>query len=380
MIDIVSIYSKLSVLSSSEQQVELSKLKKIDMKTACELEKMLEVDDITLSNSEFISQNIYTNAPITWQSFIGENVMGFTIKNLLSDTGGMGIVFHAEQSISSPTNTHNEIHKAAIKVLRSDKLNNSQQKSMFFSEASSLMSLDHPNICSIYGVSTVLDHACIVMDYIDGQSLDTWLTLNQPDNKEKINLFINLLNAVGYLHNLQIYHGDLKPHNIIINDQGHLVLIDLGLSKKFKQFDESDNKEQVLASEEIKGYSKNWSAPEQISGHPCKAMSDVYSLGAVLVYLLTGDSPTKQESLKITDIELAAVVKKALAYSAENRYQDANEFRLAVINHQQGFPLDEYTTNPFYQFKKLIQRKPFTSLACLLMVYSIAISVMLFMK
>ncbi|MGB2738934.1 MAG: serine/threonine-protein kinase [Cognaticolwellia sp.] len=381
MIDIVSIYGKLAVLSFSEQQAELSKLKKIDMKQACELEEMLKVDDITLSNSEFITQNIYTTVPITWQSFIGENVMGFTIKSLLSDTGGMGIVFHAEQSISSPTNTHNEIHKAAIKVLRSDKLNNSQQKAMFFSEASSLMSLDHPNICSIYGVSTVLDHACIVMDYIDGQSLDTWLALNQPDNKEKINLFINLLNAVGYLHNLQIYHGDLKPHNIIINDQGHLVLIDLGLSKKFEQFDENDNnKEQVLVSEEIKGYSKNWSAPEQISGHPCKAMSDVYSLGAILFYLLTGDSPTKQETLKITDIELAAVVKKSLAYSAENRYQDANEFRLAVINHQQGFPLDEYTTNPFYQFKKLIQRKPFTSLACLLMVYSIAISVMLFIK
>lgn len=384
MIDIVSLYDELSPLSTSEQQLHLSKLKEIDLVQANELEKMLQVDDEKISGTEFLAQQITAVTPVSWQSFIGQEVMGFTIKSLLSDSGGMGFVFHAEQHIFSPNHKENESHKAAIKILRNDKLNTEQQKVMFFSEASHLMSLDHPNICSLYGVSDVLDHACIVMDYIDGQSLERWLENNRLTKKQKISVFIQLLNAVAYLHDLQTYHGDLKPQNVIINEQGHLVLIDLGLTNKFKQPEADDN------NDTVKAFSKNWSAPEQIAGFPCKAMSDVYSLGAILYYLLSEkvltnklltDNPLSQASASYTtDKELNAVLSKALATKPESRYQDANTLGLALKKYQHGFSIDEYSTNPIYQFKKLITRKPFTSMACVLMLYSVASSVMLFVK
>lgn len=384
MIDIVSLYDELSPLSHSEQQIHLSALKKIDLVQANELEKMLQVDDEKISGTEFLTQQITAVTPVLWQSFIGQEVMGFTIKSLLSDSGGMGFVFHAEQHIFSPNHKKNDSHKAAIKILRNDKLNTEQQKVMFFSEASNLMSLDHPNICSLYGVSDVLGHACIVMDYIDGQSLECWLENNRLTKKQKVNVFIQLLSAVSYLHDLQTYHGDLKPQNIIVNQQGHVVLIDLGLTNKFKQPEVADNNDM------IKAFSKNWSAPEQVIGYPCKAMSDVYSLGAILYYLLSekvlsnkllsDNLLSRKSTLYTTDKELNAVLSKALSISPESRYQDANALGLALQKYQQGFSIDEYSTNPIYQFKKLITRKPFTSMVCVLMLYSVASSVMLFVK
>ncbi|MCL1046859.1 serine/threonine protein kinase [Shewanella electrodiphila] len=372
MIDIVTLYTELSSLSSAEQQLQLSKLKNIDSAIADELERMLQVDDIPLSSSELISQQVTSPAHTPWQSFIAQEVMGFRIKRLLSDTGGMGLVFHAEQTISNSDQTENEIHKAAVKILRRDKLNSHQQTAMFFSEASSLMALDHPNICSIYGVSEVLDHACIVMDYIDGESLDLWLANSKCNQKQKIDVFMQLLEAVCYLHYRDIYHGDLKPQNIIINNQGNLVLIDLGLAKKFKTTAKADNRET------IKAFSKNWSAPEQIAGEHCEAMSDVYSLGAILFYLLTSDQLEQRDLHKISDKELHAVLSKALSVKPENRYQDALQFRRVLQQYQTGFPIDEYSMTPVYQLKKLIFRKPFTCLACFLTLYSIISSVLLF--
>ena len=374
MIDIVTLYTELSSLSPAEQQLQLSKLKNIDSAKADELERMLQVDDIPLSSSELISQQLTSSTRTSWQSFIAQEVMGFSIKRLLSDAGGMGLVFHAEQTISNPSKTENEIHKAAVKILRRDKLNSHQQTAMFFSEASSLMALDHPNICSIYGVSEVLDHACIVMDYIDGESLDLWLSNSECNQKQKIDVFMQLLEAVCYLHHRDIYHGDLKPQNIIINNQGHLVLIDLGLAKKFKTSAKADNRET------IKAFSKNWSAPEQIAGEHCEAMSDVYSLGAILFYLLTSNQLEQRDLKKISNKELQAVLSKALYVEPENRYQDALQFRRVLQQYQTGFPIDEYSMDPVYQFKKIIFRKPFTSLACLLALYSVISSVLLFVK
>jgi len=380
MIDIVSLYNELSVLNNSEQQQHLLELKKTAPEKACELEKMLKIDGSSLSCTEFISQHITRLQPISWQSFIGQQVMGFTIKSLLSDAGGMGFVFHAEQKLVCPNHKQIENHKAAIKILRSDKLSSEQQKAIFFSEASSLISLDHHNICSIYGVSEVINHACIVMDFIDGESLEHWLKNNKVTNKQKINIFIQLLNAVCYLHKLQTYHGDLKPQNIIINDQGHLVLIDLGLTNKFKQAHANEN------SDVVKAFSKNWSAPEQIAGEPCKGMSDVYSLGAIFHYLLSNqtlidsDSRGSSRAPLNKDKELNAILMKALAMKPEVRYESANQFLSSIKRYQQRLPLDEYSTSSAYQLKKLVTRKPFTSLTCILMLYSIGSSVMIFLN
>lgn len=364
MIDIVSLYCELTNVSKAEQIQRLSKLKVKYLEQAIELEKMLRVDDTPLSSTSFLSQHLAPSHPTTYQAFIGLEVMGFTITNVLSDSGGMGFVFQGEQTISSPNNIQHEIHKAAIKILRPDKLNTQQQKAMFFNEASSLMMLDHPNVCSIYGVSEVLGQPCIVMDYIDGEPLDLWLQNNNTNKKQKLNLFIQLLTAMSYLHGLQMHHGDLKPQNIIVNEQGHLIVIDLGLTSNLR----GDNEHCVQA------FSRGWSAPEQVTGKVCTAQSDVYSLGTILAYLLSASPEKLNNILSIKNKELRVVINKAIATEPSNRYQNADELLEAVNLYLCGYPLPEYSTGVLYQFKKLLKRKPVTSLACVLMVYSVVSS------
>lgn len=382
MIDIVNLYNELSPLSHAQQQARLAQLKEVDVEKTLELARMLTIDDITLSSTDFLAQQISPLKMKSWQSFIGQQVMGFTIKGLLSNEGGMGLVFHAEQTLPNPSKGYCKNHKAAIKVLRADKLNSEQQKLMFFSEASSLMDLDHPNICSLYGVAEIQGEACIVMDYIDGQSLAQWLKEGKKNKQQKIEVFLQLLDAVCYLHARQVYHGDLKPQNIIVNDQGHLIVIDLGLSRKFKQIDihEPIKKNEEAEYEAIKAFSKNWSAPELVAGEACSTMSDVYSLGAILSYLLIEEIERQALPKKNDDKELNSVVLKALSTQPLRRYHSADQLRTALEKYQQGYPLDEHSTGAIYQTQKLIIRNPMGALACALGVYSFVISSLLWVK
>ncbi|MGX9463002.1 serine/threonine protein kinase [Shewanella sp. A14] len=369
MIDIVALYSELASLTTTEQQQRLLPLKQDYPEQVLALEKMLIIDDTPLSSSQLISQQYSNQAPISQDELIGQQVMGFTITQLVSESGGMGLVFQGEQRIESYDKGHTKIHKAAIKILRTNKLSSHQQKAIFYNEASILMTLDHPNVCNIYGVSEVLGHACIVMDYIDGQGLDVWLANNKINIKQKLNVFEQLLGAVNYLHQQHFFHGDLKPQNIIINDQGHLVLIDLGLARKYKQqiCDNNDNSEHFVPA-----FTRHWSAPEQIAGHTCTAQTDVYSLGVILHYLLSGVVTATGDMSKINNIELNAIINKAISNQPAQRYLNAESFKQSLHFFQQGLPVQEYSQSTPYLFQKLLKRKPFTSIACVLMIYSVA--------
>jgi serine/threonine protein kinase len=368
MIDIVSLYIELASLSKIEQEKRLLPLKRAYPAAAIELEKMLLVDDIPLSSSQLLSQQISNQNPMDQNTFIGQQVMGFTITQLVSESGGMGLVFQGEQRLVSHDCESEKVHKAAVKILRTNKLNSGQQKAIFFNEASILIALDHPNVCSIYGVSEVQGHACIVMDYIDGLGLDSWIANNNVSQNERLNVFDQLMRAVSYLHHEQFFHGDIKPQNIIINEQGHLVLIDLGLASKY----------QASASEKshdtIQAFTRYWSAPEQVLGQKCTAQSDVFSLGVILHYLLTDKVATKMDVDKLNNTELNAIIKKTLSIRPEHRYSNAEALRKSIRYYQQGLPVQEFSQSGPYLFQKLLKRKPFTSLACVLLVYSVATS------
>lgn len=368
MIDIVSLYSELASLSKIEQQERLLAFKKTYPVEVIELEKMLWVDDILLSSSQLLSQQISNQSPIDHNTFIGQEVMGFTITQLVSESGGMGVVFQGEQCLVNHGCGSEKVHKAAIKVLRTNKLNSSQQSAVFFNEASILIALDHPNVCSIYGVSEVQGHACIVMDYIDGQGLDSWIAKHHVSCHQRLHVFEQLMRAVSYLHSEAFFHGDIKPQNIIINEQNHLVLIDLGLASKYKA---SDSKK---TNDSIQAFTRYWSAPEQVAGEKCTARTDVFSLGVILHYLLIDKVVTQIDVDKLNKTELNAIIKKALSVRPEHRYPNADALRQSLLNYQQGLPVSEFSHSWSYQLQKLLKRKPFTSLAYVLLVYSVATS------
>lgn len=111
---------------------------------------------------------------------------------------------------------------------------------------------------------------CIVMEYIDGQTLDSWLR-SKPSLRQRHQILNEILDAIQYLHSKQIIHGDLKPGNILITNGGnHIKLLDLGLADK-DEFAQTNL-----------GCTKRYAAPEQISGENIDSRTDIFALGAII--------------------------------------------------------------------------------------------------
>ncbi|NKF49045.1 serine/threonine protein kinase [Shewanella sp. WXL01] len=411
-LDIAEIYPQIADLPQAQLALKLTELKsQLSSEDWQTLNKMLLIDDTPLEAEKMLSEQMLTESQQTQalkaEAFIGQQVMDFTITELVSETGGMGLVFLGEQRLSSLDEQSSTVHNAAIKVLRTDKLSSAQQQAVFANEASAMMLLDHPNLCRIYGASKVLGQACIVMDFIDGEPLTDWLIRintqlgSKARHKLKLELFKQLLNAVDYLHSQGMYHGDIKPQNIIVNPQGLLVLIDLGLARKYKAETpkepekQADHQKSSLTS--VKAFTRNWSAPEQQAGLPTSVASDVYSLGVVLHYLFTQSfkldiyrepkrfamesaeqQAEKAQMQKLLPLELSAIIKRAVGELPEQRFASSSEFEQVLSAYLAGEAVDEYSTSPMYRAVKWMKRKPFTTLASILLVYSIAASYMLF--
>src|SRR5438067_3022485 len=120
------------------------------------------------------------------------------------------------------------------------------------------------------------------MEYIDGQPIDRFAeNLELPP---KLRLFLRVCEAVSYAHRNLVIHRDLKPSNILVDASGEPKLLDFGIARMLDaSLDQTRTQERLLTPE--------YASPEQIEGKPPATTSDVYSLGAVLYKLLTGQSP-----------------------------------------------------------------------------------------
>ncbi|CAH0526225.1 serine/threonine protein kinase [Vibrio hippocampi] len=351
--DIVSLYFELIELPLAEQNARMEALSDLDPEQRDELRNMLDAGTELLSGSQLIAKHMQAGPAVDYQRYIGQVVMGFTITEILSEAGGMGLVFLAQQELYSPDSKELKVHRAAVKVLRYERMNAEQQQQFFYREAASLMELDQPNICKIYGISQILDQACIVMDFIDGVALDDWLAEHRIEQDKVLALFVVLLKAMCYAHNKHIYHGDLKPQNILVDGQGQLTLIDLGLAKQFDPHDKDD-----FTQHYIQAFSQYWSAPEQRQGKWNKSQSDVYSLGAILAFMLSGTTPSRDDLNTINDRELRAIIAKSLSPDPAQRYRDANEFLAVIQRFRQGFAIKEYSNSWLYRAQKGLTRRP----------------------
>lgn len=190
-------------------------------------------------------------------------------------SGGMANVYRAHDEILNRT--------VAIKVLRSEFSHNEQFIRRFEREAHAATSLNHPNIVAIYDVGDEDDLYYIVMEHVDGVTLKQYLQEEYISVDEALRIMGQICDAIDHAHANRIIHRDIKPQNMMIDQQGNVKVTDFGIAVAMSNATLTHTMS-VLGS-------VHYFSPEQARGKFADEKSDIYSLGAVLYELLTGRVP-----------------------------------------------------------------------------------------
>ncbi len=202
-------------------------------------------------------------------------------------SGGMSSVYLAE---------HVMMHtKRAIKVLPQSRLGKSSYLARFQQEAKAIASLNHPNVVRAYDIDNQGDTHYIVMEYVDGPDLQTMVKKNGPLAFDKVaDYMAQAAHGLQHAHEVGLIHRDVKPANLLVNSEGRVKLLDLGLALFA---------DDALASLTIEHNDKvlgtaDYLAPEQaLNSHKVDPRADLYGLGCTMYFLLTGSPPFPDGSI-----------------------------------------------------------------------------------
>ena len=260
--------------------------------------------------------------------------------------GGMGEVYVAED-----TKLHRRI---ALKVLPPEMADDPDRRSRFEREAQSVAALNHPNIVTIHSVEEADGVHFITMELVEGQTLSKMLPRGGFSLSELLEIAIPLADAVSSAHRTGITHRDLKPDNIMVDNEGRLRVLDFGLAKLHDTVDTGEGVTQAptAAVETEEGRilgTVAYMSPEQAEGKTVDSRTDVFSLGTILHEMATGERPfrgdTKMSTIgsilrdqpaRVTEHNeslprhLGRIIRRCLAKDPDRRYQTALDLRLEL--------------------------------------------------
>jgi serine/threonine protein kinase len=260
--------------------------------------------------------------------------------------GGMGVVYKARQKSLN--------REVAVKVLRPGDIHFADMLKRFERESKALAKLRHPHIVSVYEVGRAGQNVYFSMDFVEGSSFAEQLSRSGPLNPSyAVNLLRQLCSAIVYIHSKGLIHRDLKPANILLDETGHVFVVDFGLAR------EINNTERLTLTGNILG-TPAYMSPEQARGDKegMGEASDVYALGAILYEALTNKRPFSKASIgetlnavinedppyprslnKAIPIDLETICMKALSKPLELRYPTAAAMLADLECFQQGRPI-----------------------------------------
>jgi len=216
------------------------------------------------------------------ESLIGQQIGSYEILSLLG-AGGMGVVYQARDTRLK--------RSVAIKVLPADKVSDPERKRRFIQEARAASALNHPNIITIYDIGSESGIDFIVMEYVAGETLDQRIPRKGMRLNEVFKLAIQMADALAKAHSAGIVHRDLKPTNVMVTEEGLVKVLDFGVAKltEASESDKGGTRTTQLQTEEgtIVG-TVSYMSPEQAQGKKVDVRSDIFSFGAVLYEMVTG--------------------------------------------------------------------------------------------
>ncbi len=282
--------------------------------------------------------------------------------------GGMGAIYKARQVKLNRT--------VALKTILAGRLAGEDQMKRFRAEAEAVANLDHPNIVPIYEVGEHDDQLFFSMRYVEGGSLDDQMKRFVVDPHASAILMAKVARAVHFAHQHGILHRDLKPDNILLDNQGEPHITDFGLAKRV------DAGENLTVTGEIIG-TPNYMSPEQAEGKGFKLTTavDVYGLGAVLYQLLTGNPPFRADSpletLRLViehepqrpssinrraDRDLETICLKCMEKDPQRRYGSAEAVAEDLERWLRKEPIQARPSGYFYRVRKWAARRPAVAL------------------
>ncbi|HET9219492.1 MAG TPA: protein kinase, partial [Terriglobia bacterium] len=257
----------------------------------------------------------------------GQTVGPYKILELLG-AGGMGQVFRA---------TDTRLHRTVtIKILPAEKVSDPERKRRFLQEARAASALNHPNIVTVYDIANDGDMDYLVMEYVEGKSLDKLMGDKRLPLADAIGYVAQVASALAAAHSAGIVHRDIKPANVIVTPESQVKVLDFGLAKLMER-------EKPAETQTVEGAimgTPAYMSPEQASGRQVDHRTDIFSLGVMLYEMVAGTRPFAGKShvdtmhqiihapappLANIPPRLADVVDKALAKDPKERYQNAGD-------------------------------------------------------
>ena len=275
---------------------------------------------------------------------IGQTLRHYRIEAKLGE-GGMGEVYRARDTVLG--------REVAVKVLPADQVR-ADRLQRFLREAQAASQINHPNVVAIHDISESDGVHFIVMEYVAGKTLSETISPKGLETQQVVHYASQIVASLAKAHACGVVHRDLKPANIMVTTDGMIKVLDFGLAKLHEPNAVEDDKLTVgeTAAGAILGTAA-YMSPEQATGRPVDARSDIFSLGLVLYEMLSGrrafggetsistiaailyeePRPLKEVAPQ-TPRDLDRIVSRCMRKEPDQRFQSAVDLRLALEDLQ----------------------------------------------
>jgi eukaryotic-like serine/threonine-protein kinase len=291
-------------------------------------DRFLGAPAIDLAARELAGERSDDGSQAGGDPLIGQTLSHYRIVEKLGG-GGMGVVYKAEDT---------RLRRAVALKFVSDELSRDPEAlSRFAREAQTASALNHTNICTIYDIGEQDGRSFIVMEYLDGMTLQDRLAAGALSVNAALDVGTQIADALDAAHTAGIIHRDIKPANIFVGPRDRVKVLDFGLAKSGRATPHADVTTMAGTRQGVVMGTAAYMAPEQARGEAVDHRADIWSLGLVLYEMVKGTRPAQAVRLRVeASPELERIVSKCLETEPELRYHHAADLRTDLERLKRG--------------------------------------------